>query len=290
MLLSKTTIVKWNSRNKSHYLSKGYKFTKMGDEFEVNIDDLTNGTNVSVDVKCDYCHKHYEKRWNRYLMENEKSNIHKDACDNCKHIKVKESVQLTYGCDNVFQLDDVKEKIVNTNIVKYGVENPFQSEKIKKKIIETNYNKYGCASYMQTQECKDKRREYCLENFGIPYMPQLNITHQKGKLSPHWIGGADVHGFYRITNEYKEWHDFVLERDNYICQCCGDTNGFGHTVKFHVHHIHNFADNKDLIYDKDNGICLCNNCHRKFHSIYGYRNTNNFQLEEFILNHGKNVC
>ena len=248
MLLSKTAIIKWNSKNKKYYQTKGYSFTKMGDEFEVDVNDLTDGSNALVYVECDYCHRKYEKRWINYLIENKNSNIHKDACCNCKHKKAKDSVKDTYGCDNVFQLDNVKQKIINTNLSKYNVENPFQSEIIKQKIVETNYKKYGCTSYMQTQECKDKRREYCLEKYGMTYMPQLNITHQKGSLSPRWIGGADVHGFYRTTNEYKEWHNFVLERDNYTCQCCGDTNGFGYAVKLHAHHIFNLDFRKVLLW------------------------------------------
>lgn len=37
MLLSKTTIVKWNNKNRKYYESLGYIFTKNGDEFEVDV-------------------------------------------------------------------------------------------------------------------------------------------------------------------------------------------------------------------------------------------------------------
>ena len=40
LLLSKTAMVKWNASNKKHYESLGYEYTKIGDEFEVNIEDL----------------------------------------------------------------------------------------------------------------------------------------------------------------------------------------------------------------------------------------------------------
>lgn len=59
MLISKTVLIKWNAKTKKHYVSLGYEFTKMGDSFEVNVNDLTLGSNVLVDVKCDYCGKNY---------------------------------------------------------------------------------------------------------------------------------------------------------------------------------------------------------------------------------------
>lgn len=52
-LISKTVIMKWNGKTKKHYISKGYTFTKMGDEFEVKIEDLSKGCNIYVDVQCD---------------------------------------------------------------------------------------------------------------------------------------------------------------------------------------------------------------------------------------------
>ena len=53
MLLDKTVIAKWNSANKKWYEGKGYLFTKMGDEFEVKIEDLTNSSGIKVNVECD---------------------------------------------------------------------------------------------------------------------------------------------------------------------------------------------------------------------------------------------
>lgn len=290
MLLSKKVELKWNSKIKKHYEERGYVYSKMNDIFEVKVDDLTDGSSVLVDVKCDYCHNIYQKHWYNYLQENKKSIIHKDSCAKCKSLKAKESVQLTYNCDNVFQLEDVKNKICETNIEKYGVNNPFQSEEIKEKIRKTNMDKYGFESAMQSTALKERRRKYCIDKFGIPYMPQLNKTHLKGELSPTWKGGALRNGLFRNTFQYRDWHDFVLKRDCYVCQCCGNKNGNGHKIQLHVHHIYNFADNETLRYDKDNGICLCKECHNYFHSIYGYRNTTKSQLEEFILNYGKKIC
>ena len=57
MLLSKTAIVKWNNKNKNYYINKGYNYTKCGEDFVVNIEDLTLGSKSIIEVQCDYCGK-----------------------------------------------------------------------------------------------------------------------------------------------------------------------------------------------------------------------------------------
>ena len=288
MLLTKEVVLKWNAKIKNHYETLGYTYTNMKDEFVVKVEHLTDGSNVTVDIKCDYCESTFQKKWYRYILENKKSIIHKDSCNQCKSIKTKESIQQTYNCDNVFQLDDVKQKSKTTNMMKYGVDNPAKSELIKNKIKQVNLEKYGVESYMQTEECKLARKNQWMELYNIPYSPYLLVTHQKGSLSPRWKGGSDINGFYRQSNEYKEWRKSVFIKAKYACQCCG-VKGDRNT-QLHAHHIYNFAKYKDLRFDVDNGICLCKECHYKFHSMYSFTDTNQYQLDEFLLNYGKKIC
>lgn len=66
-LISKTVIVKWNSKTKRWYESLGYPFTKIGDEFEVKVSDLTKGSNSIVDMECNGCKKSLQVKWRDYL-------------------------------------------------------------------------------------------------------------------------------------------------------------------------------------------------------------------------------
>ena len=77
MLLSEISKIKWHSNYKKWYESKGYKYTKMGNEFEVNIEDLTDGSNALVEVQCDcsQCTTPINKpitwkNYKRYIHEN----------------------------------------------------------------------------------------------------------------------------------------------------------------------------------------------------------------------------
>ncbi|WP_090629811.1 hypothetical protein [Neobacillus massiliamazoniensis] len=54
-MITQTVEIIWNNRNKQHYLSKNYIFTKIGDTFSVSVFDLPNNSTINVKAKCDYC-------------------------------------------------------------------------------------------------------------------------------------------------------------------------------------------------------------------------------------------
>ena len=288
MLIDQTVLVKWNAKTKAHYVDLGYTFTKMGDSFEVDVNDLTKGSNVSVIVRCDYCGKEYQKCWYNYLKENEESTVHKDCCNACKHIKIQETAEIKYGVNTVFKLDKVKEKIENTNIRKYGVVNPFMSDEIKDRIVQTNVEKYGVPSPLQNKDILNKVKNTCLERYGVDYY--IRTQRFYGADNPHWKGGVLAHGNERATSEYIDWRTSVFQKDLYTCQCCGKKSHKGAPVVLNAHHIKNWRDYPEDRYDIQNGITLCEDCHMLFHKIFGKRNNNEQQLQSFINDYGKKIC
>jgi len=54
-LISKTVLMRWNSANKKWCEDKGYLFTKYKEEFEIKVEDLSDGSHTLVDVECDGC-------------------------------------------------------------------------------------------------------------------------------------------------------------------------------------------------------------------------------------------
>jgi hypothetical protein len=60
-----------------------------------------------------------------------------------KRIRYKRKIKENYGVENVFQLNDVKDKIKNTNIEKYGVDNYTKTKEYIEKTKKTNMEKYG---------------------------------------------------------------------------------------------------------------------------------------------------
>lgn len=55
---------------------------------------------------------------------------------------------------------------------------------------------------------------------------------------------------------YKKWRLSVYKRDKFTCRLCGDKG-----KALNAHHILQKAKYPELIYDKNNGITLCEACH-----------------------------
>ena len=66
------------------------------------------------------------------------------------------------------------------------------------------------------------------------------------------------------------WRKSVFERDNYTCQECGarSKKGLKKPVKLVGHHIKSFSEFPKLRFNINNGVTLCDDCHRKTYN-YG---------------------
>ena len=298
MLITNKVKLKWNSKIKKHYVDLGYTYTKMGDEFEVYVKDLTHASNVIVDVVCDYCHEIYQIKWDVYNRLKNKEVIHKDCCGNpeCTGAKAQEALLVEYGVNKAGKIDGVNEKIKQTNIVRYGCENPFGNEIVKAKIIDTNIEKYGVPYSMQNNDVKEKSKLTCIEKYGVDNYAKTEDFREKfrGENSPVWKENPKQERIERGLPEYRDWRKAVFERDHYTCQCCGSKNykGNGTCIILNAHHIQNFSTHKDIAMDVNNGITLCEKCHNLFHSIYGKKENNQEQLNNFIKNQNidEKVC
>lgn len=109
---------------------------------------------------------------------------------------------------------------------------------------------------------KGRNKKYCnMECRNKDYLEK-----NKGENSPAWKGGKTSEARRRkATIEYKTFRKKVFERDNYQCQECGKK-----TRTLEVHHIKSQSEYPELIYDINNGITLCHECH-KLTDNYGYK-------------------
>ncbi|XZH99787.1 NUMOD3 domain-containing DNA-binding protein (plasmid) [Clostridium perfringens] len=87
------------------------------------------------------------------------------------------------------------------------------------------------------------------------------------------IKGRNIEG-------YNDWISSVYKRDKYTCICCGDNKG----GNLNAHHLNGYNWDKENRLNIDNGVCLCCNCHKKLHKIYGYGNNTLEQFKEFYKN------
>ena len=101
----------------------------------------------------------------------------------------------------------------------------------------------------------------------------------KKENNPNWKGGiTPVLASIRTTLKYKQWRKFVFVRDKYTCLVCGKTGG-----AINAHHIKPFSKillknkiwtRKEAInclelWDINNGVTLCIDCHKITRSYGG---------------------
>ena len=123
---------------------------------------------------------------------------------------------------------------------------------------------------------KQRNHIFCSPKCKYNYYSKLFV----GENHPNW--NPSISNEERIKNraydEYHKWRISVFERDNYTCMKCFDDRG-GNLV---AHHLYNYSEYEELRTDINNGITLCDKCHKKFHDTYGYTNNNKEQISEFI--------
>ena len=100
-------------------------------------------------------------------------------------------------------------------------------------------------------------------NSGCPECWRLS---NRGENHPNWN--------HELTKEDREnsrnrshipgywlWVKAVYDRDNYICQCCGESI----SGTLNAHHIYGWATHKSERLNVENGVTLCKPCHDSYH-------------------------
>lgn len=100
----------------------------------------------------------------------------------------------------------------------------------------------------------------------------------KGERHWNWQGGkTPKNKLIRESVEFELWRQAVFARDEWTCKKCRFPGR-----KLNSHHIKNFAQYPELRFAIDNGITLCKEHHQDFHKIYGKKDNNQEQINEYL--------
>ena len=86
----------------------------------------------------------------------------------------------------------------------------------------------------------------------------------------------------RDDPEYRKMKKRVRQRDNNTCQCCGYHSDKKTHHKLEVHHIFGYKDHLDYRIEDKNCVVLCQDCHKKYHSLYGRKDVAPDSFMKFI--------
>lgn len=163
----------------------------------------------------------------------------------------------------------------------YGVDNS-RWDKLKSKCyscvrVKVKKDMKGRVSSFKGKHHTEKNKErFRQQNIGNKYHLNHKHTLETKKIISEKIRANDYkgekHHFYkngktlenrdiRYSIEYKRWRKDVFFRDNFTCQHCGDNKG----GNLNAHHIKPFANYIELRLVLDNGITLCEDCHKLEH-------------------------
>ena len=228
-------------------------------------------------IKCDYCDKEIYKRpscvfehnfcsrrcfgkWESENKTGESACNYKNAlltkiCPVCnKEFTTYFSNQVccSVKCKSIVQNNRETLKCVNCNTV---------FERTASEIFWANQR--GCENIFCSTKCKQE--------------------YHVGENHPNWIKDRtqlkNQNKSMRWSKEMCDWRKSIYKRDNYTCQMCGNRSHKDNAVILNAHHIKRFIDNENLRFDIDNGITLCEDCHKL---TYGKENDFEKQFKNTI--------
>lgn len=249
-------------------------------------------------IICNICGK--EKTYDEMVKDKGKKAGIRSVCKKCENLKKrktpvspipKDGFKYCAKCKMEFPIENFNTRKINGNFELFSwckeCEHIYNNSRYSHTCSECG-KKYqsGKKGSMICKDCDIKR----LIKIGTETLKKHNKSQsgknnyfygscRKGKENPNYNPNKtdEEREKGRIIDGYKEWKDKVYSRDKYTCQICGDNKG-GNLV---AHHLDGYNWAKDKRICINNGITLCEKCHKEFHNEYEYRNNTKEQFYQF---------
>ena len=237
----------------------------------------------------------------KYTIEEIKGIIEKEGCELLTKVYKdnKSKILIRCSCGEEFittfaNFNKGKKQCDKCTWLKNGSRVKFNCDYCGKESIKEKSSFEGREHHFCSKECKDKWQKTSLLGENNPNFGNHHTEEAKKKISEakigKYVGEKSPRYNHNLTDEerkikrrYPEYDDFieaVYERDNYTCQCCGDNRG----GNLNAHHLNGYNWDKENRTNPNNGITLCEKCHKEYHSVYGYGDNTVEQFREFLFN------
>lgn len=282
--------IKWSNTTADHYILLGYKPLKPGMHFIIPINHLQEKSSKLITSICDKCGIEKSVIRRRY----------RDLCNSCEHpnptkknylepkynlIKEK-SVTIKWSGKNKKFYEplgyvwtgfntEFEVKIEHLNKFSPALVTMTCEQCLNERVLKfKNYN-HICLSCTIGNSNRKKYENEEFKNKKAEHMRSINIG-KFGPLNRNWNHSlSELERRKRKSGDTKTWSKKIRNIFNNKCFLCDSME------KLNAHHLMNYKDYPELRYDINNGVCLCQKCHKEFHSMYGIRNNTKDQFEEF---------
>lgn len=123
-----------------------------------------------------------------------------------------------------------------------------------------------------TEVSGDHLKSGATQSCGCMHRGKLHHNYNPNKTDEERLKKRYILGKHTID----EFRNKVYQRDEYTCRVCGQVGG-----TLNAHHLDGWNWAKDNRFKTSNGVTLCEDCHSKFHNVYGKGNNTKEQFEEF---------
>lgn len=208
--------------------------------------------------------------------------------DNIKN-KKRETYILHFGVEHPSKLEKIKNKKVNTFRKHYSVDYYFQTEQFKEQAKQTCQEKWGVDSYTQTEECQEKMKNTCQERYGVDYYSKTNEFKQRVRNTCQERFGANV---YTKSDDFKERIDEIQEKIRNTCQERFGVDNYAKTIEFSKRRVKQIPY-KNLTFDSSWEVevykfCEDNNIPCEYQPdiqfIYEYNGKEHTYQPDFLIN------
>jgi uncharacterized protein YlaI len=252
VILSKKVEVKIVGKNINHYKTHGYNCS-VNDIIWVDVEHLTQGSHIKVEVQCSICGHIKQLSYKNYLKN--KGVRYYTCSEKCAISKNKETNMAKFGFENPFQNPEIKSKSKKTYFENTGFENPSLNPDVIAEKVKNYKQKTGFDYPLQNPEVQTKIKETFIRN---GYEHPMYDHHIKEKtLQRRREAGYD-------NNKQKELSRLNFLKYGYELVESNDTNvtltnisGCGH--KFKINRTTFFSRHKI----KSNICTICNNVAKK---------------------------
>ena len=235
-----------NCENKDYITCK---CEKCGEEFTMSKRVVKDHIIDSNTIYCKNCRREYN-------MNNEKaSHTYRRSKTTIKCSECGKEFSISY--ERMIKRKEKYGKDLCLSCSKKGSRNPFYDRKFTEESINKISNsKKEFYKSEKGQQAKDEQ-----------------IARQLKNVSPMYL--LDENGNRLRLLNFRE--QLIIEKD-FTCEKC--KKKFSEVI-LEVHHLDSVDKNNDKIFDRDNVVLLCTECHRIFHIMYGHGNNTKAQFESY---------